>query len=85
MKLPDGIFRAMDEKAGIPAADQTELRDETLRELHGYLSSVLEEPPVILRAAGAIGINATARELEVISRHPLIERIHPNRLHRVPP
>lgn len=84
-KLPGDLFRAVDEDARLSAADPTRLRDEILRELHGYLSSVLEEPPVMLRAAGAIGINATAQEVEVISRHPLIERIQPNRRHHVPP
>lgn len=54
-------------------------RDARLIELFSYLKSILDVEPVLLRAAGAVGITASPAELDQISNHPLVKRIQPNR------
>lgn len=54
-------------------------RRSGLKELYRYLASVLEERPVMLQAAGAVSITASAAELDTIAKHPLVKRIQPNR------
>ena len=54
-------------------------RDSSLRELLDYLRSILEVEPVLLRAAGAVSVTASPKELERIVTHPLVKRIDPNR------
>ena len=54
-------------------------RDANLRELFDYLRSILPVEPVLLRAAGAVSVTATPKELETIASHPLVKRIDPNR------
>ena len=54
-------------------------RDAKLRELFDYLRSILQVEPVLLRAAGAVSVTATPKELERIASHPLVKRIDPNR------
>lgn len=54
-------------------------RRSGLKELYRYLASVLEERPVLLQAAGAVSITASAAELDTIAKHPLVKRIQPNR------
>lgn len=56
-------------------------RRSGLNELYRYLASVLEERPVLLQAAGAVSITASASELDTIAKHPLVKRIQPNRRH----
>ncbi len=55
------------------------VREASLGELFEYLTGVLAVKPVMLRSAGAVGITASAEELERISSHPLVRKIAPNR------
>ena len=59
------------------------VRESSLRELFAYLDSVLKVKPILLNAAGAISITAGPEELDLISNHPLVKRIEPNRRHRL--
>jgi hypothetical protein len=58
--------------------ESTSEREARLGELFRYLESVLDVEPVLLRAAGAVGITASPAELRLIASHPLVKRIQPN-------
>ena len=73
-------------RSPVPVSVSTEnpsARESNLSELFGFLESVLEVKPVLLRAAGAISISAGPEEQDRISHHPLVKRIEPNRRHRI--
>jgi hypothetical protein len=63
---------------GIASANSVE-REQRLQDLLAFLSSVLSEKPVLLRAAGAVSVSATPEELTRIAKHPLVKRIERNR------
>jgi hypothetical protein len=80
------FVRSRGGRAPVPVAVSNEnpsARESNLSELFGFLESVLEVKPVLLRAAGAISISAGPEELDRISHHPLVKRIEPNRRHRI--
>lgn len=77
--------RATDARRRIPTAiDQIGpgSREANLKELYQYLRSVLAVSPVLLKAAGAVSVVASPAEIELISKHPLVKEIQPNRRNR---
>jgi hypothetical protein len=45
----------------------------------GYGTLKLDVPPVLLKAAGAIAVRATSRQVRQFTESPLIKSIRPNR------
>lgn len=84
-KLPErhvAFARKSPDRRPVPSGvtnDDAKGREQQLLELFRYLSSELAVKPVLLRAAGAVSVCASAEELERISTHPLVKRIEPNR------
>jgi len=59
-------------------------RKEALRQLRIFLEKLLQTPPVILEAAGALAVRATSREVRDFVDHPLVKSVRPNRRLRAP-
>ncbi|HSS51471.1 MAG TPA: hypothetical protein VLX28_21210 [Thermoanaerobaculia bacterium] len=59
-------------------------RKEALRQLRSLLERLLEAPPVVLEAAGALAIRATSRQVLDFVDHPLVKSVRPNRHLRAP-
>src|SRR5713226_2230400 len=64
--------------AGVESIAPTE-RAATLAEFHSFLTALLEVPPVLLKAAGAVAVKATSRQVRQFVEHPLVKSIRPNR------
>ena len=64
--------------AGIESIAPTE-RAAALAELHSFLTALLDVPPVLLKAAGAVAVRATSRQVRQFVRHPLVKTIRSNR------
>jgi hypothetical protein len=54
-------------------------RAATLAEFHAFLASLLDVPPVLLKAAGAVAIKATSKQVRQFIDHPLVKAIRLNR------
>lgn len=59
-------------------------RKEALRQLRSLLERLLEAPPVVLEAAGALAIRATSRQVLDFVDHPLVKSVRLNRHLRAP-
>jgi hypothetical protein len=70
--------------AGIEEAPAGLGRREALRQLRLVLEPLLETPPVVLEAAGALAVRATSRQVRHFVDHPLIKAVRPNRRLRQP-
>ncbi len=67
-KFPVGVkSSAPDQRAAI------------LAEFHAFLASLLDVPPVVLKAAGAVAVKATSKQVQQFVDHPLVKAIRPNR------
>ena len=64
---------------GIEEALPANGRRETLRQLRAVLEKILDTPPVVLEAAGALAIRATSRQVRKFVDHPLVKSVRPNR------
>ena len=60
-------------------SDAATERAETLADLHAWLTERLDVPPVMLKAAGAIAVQATSQQVRQFADHPLVKSIRPNR------
>ena len=54
-------------------------RAETLIQLHNLLENIVDVLPVLLKAAGAVVVKASSREVRQFMDHPLVKRIRSNR------
>ena len=54
-------------------------RNRTLTQLYSLLADSVEVPPVLLKAAGAVAVRASSREVQKFVAHPLVKRIRSNR------
>jgi hypothetical protein len=54
-------------------------RAETLIQLHNLLANIVDVPPVLLKAAGAVVVKASSREVRQFMDHPFVKRIRSNR------
>src|SRR5579864_311844 len=63
---PGGLARAIDVQS---AGTQLE-RVEALRRLAALLQGLLDAPPVVLEAAGALAVRASSRQVRKFIEHP---------------
>jgi len=79
-RAPDGRLRPKDlqEATDLPG------RQETLKKLRALLARLVDTPPVVLEAAGALAVRASSRQVRQFVDHPLVKSVRPNRrLHRI--
>ena len=57
-------------------------REAVLEELLFFLQSILNKPPVLLKSAGALAIEASNAELRQVLSHPLVKAVRSNRKRR---
>lgn len=54
-------------------------RVRMLEELNDFLSGQMQLPTTILKAAGAIAVRASGKDVRHILEHPMVKAIRPNR------
>jgi|GraSoiStandDraft_5_1057265.scaffolds.fasta_scaffold26703_3 hypothetical protein len=59
-------------------------RKEALGQLRRLLETLLDNPPVVLEAAGALAIRATSRQVRNFVDHPLVKSVRLNRRRHAP-
>lgn len=58
-------------------------RQAILDELGAFAAGLLEQPPTVLRSAGALAVRVTPAEARQLAEHPLVRAIRPNRALRL--
>ena len=77
---PDGRLLPVDLRS--EASPRT--RDQVLRRLKTFLTRLLDTPPVVLEAAGALAVRASSHQMRQVVEHPLVKSVRPNRKLRQP-
>src|SRR5215213_1905153 len=59
-------------------------RQEALKKLRALLARLVDTPPVVLEAAGALAVRANGHQVRQFVDHPLVKSVRPNRRLRSP-
>lgn len=54
-------------------------RAEVIEKLNSIINGILDEPPVLLKSAGALAVRASAKQALEFVDNPLVKFIRPNR------
>ena len=55
-----------------------------MKKLRALLARLVDTPPVVLEAAGALAVRANSRQVRQFVDHPLVKSVRPNRRLRSP-